>query len=96
MFREDDRTNNGIEGWHNRINKGKNGAFHLFHLIDQLHYEATLISLKEKLMDRGENLRRRNKACQQLQDDLVVAMSNQRNFVGRCGKVNIFRYFYLK
>lgn len=71
VFRQDDRTNNDVEGWHNRINEGKNGAFNLFHLIDQLHYEATLISLQAKLMDRGENLRRRNKACQQLQDDLV-------------------------
>nr|CAH0111148.1 unnamed protein product [Daphnia galeata] len=71
VFRQDDRTNNDVEGWHNRINEGKNGAFNLFHLIDQLHYEATLISLQAKLMERGEKLRRRNKACQQLQDDLV-------------------------
>jgi hypothetical protein len=71
VFRQDDRTNNDVEGWHNRINEGKNGAFNLFHLIDQLHYVATLISLQAKLMERGENLRRRNKACQQLQDDLV-------------------------
>nr|CAH0112401.1 unnamed protein product [Daphnia galeata] len=71
VFRQDDRTNNDVEGLHNRINEGKNGAFNLFHLIDQLYYEATLISLQAKLMERGENLRRRNKACQQLQDDLV-------------------------
>jgi hypothetical protein len=79
VFRQDDRTNNDVEGWHNRINEGKNGAFNLFHLIDQLHYEATLISLQAKLMERGENLRRRNKACQQLQDDLVALWDQYTN-----------------
>ena len=80
VFRQDDRTiNNDVEGWHNRINGEKNGAFNLFHLIDQLHYEATLISLQAKLMDRGENLRRKIKACQQLQDDLVELWNQYTN-----------------
>ncbi|KAJ8025972.1 hypothetical protein HOLleu_33686 [Holothuria leucospilota] len=52
VFMQSVRTNNDVEGWHNRLNRHANGRCQLpfYLLIDLLHKEARLTSIQVRLL----------------------------------------------
>ena len=50
------RTNNDLEGWHNRINNKIPEKANLYVLIDGLKFEGDLVCLHTKLLSEGQTI----------------------------------------
>ena len=63
------RTNNDVEGWHNRFNASvaTRGPVPFYQLITELYSEAELIPLQLKLVTEGKLLRYQRKKTRQVQ-----------------------------
>ena len=54
VFFQTTRTNNDVEGWHNRLNhSARHAQLNIYHLISLLHDEARLVNNQVKLVSEG-------------------------------------------
>lgn len=59
VFGRSIRTNNDVEGWHNRITvKARKGKLNFFFLIQLLYDEAKMVNLQVRLLSDGKVLRK--------------------------------------
>ena len=63
------RTNNDVEGWHNKLNTGvaTRGAVPFYHLVSVLYVEASDISLSMKMVSEGKMQRYQRKKTWQME-----------------------------
>ena len=63
------RTNNDVEGWHNRFNGtvATRGPVRFYHLVSELYAEAVDIPLQLKLVTEGKLQRYQRKKSRQVQ-----------------------------
>ncbi|XP_078326026.1 uncharacterized protein LOC144622863 [Crassostrea virginica] len=63
------RTNNDVEGWHNKLNTGvaTRGAVPFYHLVSVLYVEASDISLSMKMVSEGKMQRYQRKKTRQME-----------------------------
>lgn len=63
------RTNNDVEGWHNRLNTSvvTRGSVPFYHLIIVLHREATGITVQMKMVSEGKIQRYQRKRTLQVE-----------------------------
>ena len=72
VFCQTTRTNNDVEGWHNRLNHGMPANVNLERLIEILAKEARYVPLHAKLVSQGQILRQQRKKTKHIQFDLQV------------------------
>ncbi|KAK4308837.1 hypothetical protein Pmani_019484 [Petrolisthes manimaculis] len=74
IFNKSVRTNNDIEGWHNRLNKRAVGRSSLpfYLLITLLHKEAKLTSLHIRLVSEKKLRRIQRRKYRELQNKLFI------------------------
>ena len=66
------RTNNDVEGWHNRLNKqAVRGQLHLYRLVGLLHAEASLITLQMQLVSENKLKRYQRKRHREAQGQYI-------------------------
>lgn len=78
-YLEEERTNNDLEGWHTKLNNGKNDAYNLFHLIDVLLREGNKIPMQAKLLSQKQRLRIQKKSTISLESKLVDLWSRYKS-----------------
>lgn len=63
------RTNNDVEGWHNRLNTSvaTRGSVPFYHLLLVLHREATSITVQMKMVSEGKIQRYQRKRTLQVE-----------------------------
>ena len=55
IYQQSVRTNNDVEGWHNRINrKARRGQLPFYLLIRLLHEESQMVRLQARLLSEGK------------------------------------------
>ena len=65
------RTNDDVEGWHNRLNmKAQRRNIQLYHLIHLLHSEAKLVPLQKQLITKDKLRRQQRKGTIKIQGAL--------------------------
>ena len=75
------RTNNDLEGWHNRINRRANGrwAMPFYLLIGLLHREATLSMVQVRLVSERKLQRFQRRKYRELQGRVFELWDSYRN-----------------
>lgn len=89
------RTNNDVEGWHNRLNmKARGGSLALYQLIEMLHREARMLQIHQQLLKQKVVLRyqRRSQiyvqgAIASLWDELEAGETSVRQFLRSIGRI---------
>jgi hypothetical protein len=72
VYKRSFRTNNDVEGWHNRINQGAlAGGLNLYMLIDRLHAEAKDAAFTCQFVEDGILLRHQRKKYADLHDKIA-------------------------
>ena len=67
-FMQGVRTNNDVEGWHNRINRRVQGVSLAFYrLVVELHREAANVDLQLELLSGGKLVKYQRKQTKQMQ-----------------------------
>ena len=61
------RTNNDVEGWHNRINCKSSSNINLYKLIQLLYNEAQVVTLQTFLVTQDKLARYQSKTTKQVQ-----------------------------
>ena len=95
IFGKSIRTNNDVEGWHNRVNTHAGKSNLQFYLLLQLMYvEASKIPLQLKLISEGKLRRRQRKQTKQVQGTIFQLWadyaSNQisaSRLLKKCGNI---------
>ena len=88
------RTNNDVEGWHNRINtKGKQNMS-LYVLLPLLHRESALLTTQMKLVSNGKLTRKTNSKTRKINNKVNNAWKryndgelNAKQLMNSCSKV---------
>jgi len=81
VYKTSVRTNNDVEGWHNRINNitSARGKVPFYCLITELYQETTTIPLQLKLVSEGKLKRHQRKSSRQTQGRLFSLWDNYSN-----------------
>ena len=69
------RTNNDVEGWHNRINSRGSNNINFYRLVELLHREAKLVTLQTQLVAHNKLSRAQRKVYKQVQAKLEKAVA---------------------
>ena len=89
-FRELIRTNNDVEGWHNRFNRRvKNASVPFYVLLLKLGMEAQVVNLNCHLVQRNEMVRRTKKGSRIKQEQLMQYWEEFRT--GECSLKKILQ-----
>lgn len=74
VFNKSVRTNNDIEGWHNRLNKRAAGrsSLQFYLLVNLLHKEAKLTSIHIRLVSERKLRRIQRRRYRELQNKLFI------------------------
>ena len=70
LYRRAIRTNNDVEGWHNRVNTKAGQKPPFFQLLQILHREARLVPLQVRLLNEGRIVRQQRRVTQRHQGRL--------------------------
>lgn len=80
VFKRTFRTNNDVEGWHNRLNQNvPPGGLNLYELIKRLHQEATDVVLTCHLIEEQQMLRLQRKKHKMLHEKIVTLWEQFEN-----------------
>ena len=96
LFQQSVRTNNDVEGYHNKINRrAKRGKLQFYLLISFLHTEATLMNFQVRLVSEKKLCRNhRTKAREmqgrlfQLWDEYVAGDKTPKQLLKACSHLN--------
>ncbi|XP_052796013.1 uncharacterized protein LOC128228633 [Mya arenaria] len=92
VFRQTIRTNNDVEGWHNRLNQKAGGSgLGFYRLVPVLRREAELVqmSVESENLERRGNVRclRQDNTIRTLADDYLNGDMRTSEYLGRIGDV---------
>jgi hypothetical protein len=95
VFGKSVRTNNDVEGWHNRVNTHAQKSNLQFYLLIELMYnEASKIPLQLKMISEGKLRRRQRKQTKmvqckilQLWDDYTNNKITASHLLKKCGSL---------
>lgn len=80
VFGRSIRTNNDVEGWHNRINlKARKGKLNFYLLVKLLHDEAKMVNLQVRLLSEGKVLRKQQNKYTKHHGQLVKLWDKYNN-----------------
>ena len=80
VFGRSIRTNNDVEGWHNRINlKARKGNLNFYLLLKLLHDEAKIVNLQVRLLSEGKVLRKQQHKYNKHHGQLVKLWDEYNN-----------------
>ncbi|XP_068229184.1 uncharacterized protein [Palaemon carinicauda] len=80
VFGRSIRTNNDVEGWHNRINlKARKGNLNFYLLLKLLHDEANIVNLQVWLLSEGKVLRKQQHKYNKHHGQLVKLWDEYNN-----------------
>ena len=73
VFRRPFRTNNDVEGWHNKLNQNVSaGGLNLYELINRLNHEATDVALVCQFVEEEQMTRLQRTKYKQLHDKIIT------------------------
>lgn len=80
VFGQPTRTNNDVEGWHNRLNRKARGAsLHLYVMIKLLSDEAQCLPMQIKLVSEKKLTRTQRTTTKRIQAELFLLWENYTN-----------------
>ena len=91
------RTNNNIEGWHNRLNRKANGKAQLpfYLMISLLHHEARLTAIQIRLVSEKKLQQQNRRAYSSVQgrlfqhwDEFAAGTRNTMGLLRACAELN--------
>ena len=96
IFRKSVRTNNDVEGWHQRLNhNARRATLPLYLLIDLLYQESCLVSVQVRLLSDNKLKRQQRRKYKNLQgrifqywDDFIAGEMTSKQFLHACAHVN--------
>ena len=90
VFEQSVRTNNDVEGWHNRLNRyARRGQLPLYLLVALLHKESLMVSLQARLLSDAK-LRRYQRAKYRVLQGRIFKLSGDY-FLGNKTTSNLLR-----
>ena len=73
IFRKSVRTNNDVEGWHQRLNhNARRATLPLYLLIDLLYQESCLVSVQVRLLSDNKLKRQQRRKYKNLQGRILL------------------------
>ena len=95
VFMRPVRTNNDVEGWHNRLNQIGKANLNVYQMISLLHDEASAIPMQIKFLSGGAVLRYQRSKQRQRQHEILTAWEDLNTgrlsgaqLLRKCAKLN--------
>lgn len=79
VFARSVRTNNDVEGWHQRLDSKGKAKMNFYMLVDLLHQEAEMVVFTTKLVSEKKLARHQKKNVRELQGRLTEEWQKYRN-----------------